>query len=115
MQGYNVDIGHIPRKKNPADSLSHQLIADALVRKGSVKDANTKYVQKPRVSSIALTKKYRVHYMSYSKQALKALKTIKAVRALKAIQLFQIKALKAQFCQRMKVQALKAQIQDLKC
>ena len=53
LQGYNVDIRHIPGKKNPADSLSRQLIADALVRKGSVKDANAEYVQKLRVSSIA--------------------------------------------------------------
>ena len=40
-------------KKNPADSLSRQLIADALVRKGSVKDANAEYVQKLRVTSVA--------------------------------------------------------------
>ena len=37
LQGYNVEIRHIPGKKNPADSLSCQLISDALVRKGSVK------------------------------------------------------------------------------
>ena len=37
LQGYNVEIRHIPGKKNPADSLSRQLISDALVRKGSVK------------------------------------------------------------------------------
>ena len=53
LQGYNVDIRHIPGKKNPADSLSRQLIADALVRKGFVKDANAEYVQKLRVSSVA--------------------------------------------------------------
>ena len=50
LQGYNVEIRHIPGKKNPADSLSRQLISDALVRKGSVKDANSKYVQRLRVS-----------------------------------------------------------------
>ena len=43
-------IRHIPGKKNPADSLSRQLIPDALVRKGSVKDANSEYVQRLRVS-----------------------------------------------------------------
>ena len=53
LQGYNVDIRHIPGKKNPADSLSRQLIADALVRKGCVKDANAEYVQKLRASSVA--------------------------------------------------------------
>ena len=37
LQGYNVDIRHIPGKKNPAESLSRQLVSDALVRKGSVK------------------------------------------------------------------------------
>ena len=43
-------IRHIPGKKNPADSLSRLLIPDALVRKGSVKDANSEYVQRLRVS-----------------------------------------------------------------
>ena len=40
LQGYNIDIRHIFGKKNPVDSLSRQLIVDALVRKGSIKDAN---------------------------------------------------------------------------
>ena len=35
-----MEIHHIYGKKNPADSLRRQLISDALVRKGSVKDAN---------------------------------------------------------------------------
>ena len=48
-----MDIRHIPGKKNPADSLSHQLIIDALVRKSSVRDANAEYVQKLRVSEHA--------------------------------------------------------------
>ena len=45
-----MEIRHIPGKKNPADSLSRQLVSDALVRKGSVKDANSEYVQRLRVS-----------------------------------------------------------------
>ena len=45
-----METCHIPGKKNPADSLSRQLISDALVRKGSVKDANSEYVQRLRVS-----------------------------------------------------------------
>ena len=49
LQGYNVDIRHIPGKKNPADSLSRQLITDALVRKSSVTDANVEYVERLRV------------------------------------------------------------------
>ncbi|MCV6575657.1 MAG: RNase H-like domain-containing protein, partial [Cohaesibacter sp.] len=49
LQGYDVDIRHIPGKKNPADSLSRQLITDALVRKSSVTDANAEYVQRLRV------------------------------------------------------------------
>ena len=36
MQGYDLDIRHIPRKKNPADSLSRQLQEDALGRKRQV-------------------------------------------------------------------------------
>ena len=44
LQGYNVEIRHIPGKKNPSDSLSRQLISDALVRKGSAEDANSEYV-----------------------------------------------------------------------
>ena len=45
-----MEIRHIPGKKNPADYVSRQLISDALVRKGSVKDANSEYVQRLRVS-----------------------------------------------------------------
>ena len=45
-----MEIRHILGKKNPADSLSRQLISDALVRKGSVKDANSEYVRQLRVS-----------------------------------------------------------------
>ena len=44
-----MDIRHIPRKKNPAGSLSRQLITDALVRKSLVTDANAEYVQRLRV------------------------------------------------------------------
>ena len=44
-----MNIRHMPGKKNPANSLSRQLITDALVRKSSVTDANAKYVQRLRV------------------------------------------------------------------
>ena len=53
LQGYDVDIRHIPGKKNPADSLSRQLVSDALVRKSSVTDANASYVQRLRVAENA--------------------------------------------------------------
>ena len=53
LQRYDVDIRHIPGKKNPADSLSHQLVSDSLVRKSSVMDANASYVQKLRVAKNA--------------------------------------------------------------
>ena len=53
MQGYDLDIKHIPGKKTPADLLSCQLVADALVRKGSIKDANAEYIQKLRVAESA--------------------------------------------------------------
>ena len=36
------------------DLLSRQLMSDALVRKGSVKDANAEYVQKLRVNEISI-------------------------------------------------------------
>ena len=53
LQGYNVDIQHIPGKRNPADSLSRQSANDALVRKSSVHDANAAYVQQLRVPNDA--------------------------------------------------------------
>ena len=45
-----MEIRNIPGKKNPADSLSRQLVSYSLVRKGSVKDANSEYVHRLRVS-----------------------------------------------------------------
>ena len=93
LQGYNVDIRHIPRKKNSAESLSRQLIADALVRKGFVKNSNAEYVQKLRVSNTETDKEIQdaLHQVFSSSP--------QAARALKGIQIFQ----------QMKIQALKAQ------
>ena len=48
-----MDIRHILGKKNPADSLSRQLISDALVRKESVKDGNAEYMARLRVAENA--------------------------------------------------------------
>ena len=41
-----MEIRHIPDKKNSADSLSRQLVSDALVKKASIKDANEEYVMR---------------------------------------------------------------------
>ena len=57
LEGYNLEIRHIPRKENPTDSLSRQLVANALVRKGSVKDSNAEYVQKLSVNERATDRK----------------------------------------------------------
>ena len=54
-----MEIRHIPGKKNPADSLSRQLISGILVRKGSVKDANEEYVMRLRVAANATDKKFQ--------------------------------------------------------
>ena len=49
MQGYNLEIRHIPGKRNPADMLSRQDIKDALGRKTAVHDANADLVRELRV------------------------------------------------------------------
>ena len=54
LQGYNIEIRHIPGKKNLTNSLSQQLILHALVRKGYVKDANEEYVMRLRVAANAM-------------------------------------------------------------
>ena len=54
-----MDITHIPGKKNPTDSLSRQLVSDALVRKSSVTDANASYVQRLRVAENATNNEIR--------------------------------------------------------
>ena len=72
-----MDIRNIPGKKNPADSLSRQLVSDALVRKSSVTDANASYVQRLRVLKTPQMKKLDQLFMSYSIMALKALQAVK--------------------------------------
>ena len=49
MQGYNLEIRHIPGKRNPATSLSRQDRKDALGRKSVVVDANAELVQQIRI------------------------------------------------------------------
>ena len=53
MQGYNLEIRHIPSKRNPADTLSRQDRKDALGRKIIVHDLNADLVMKLRVPSDA--------------------------------------------------------------
>ena len=51
MQGYDLEIRHIPGKRNPADTLSRQDKKDALGRKTAVHDANADLVRELRVPS----------------------------------------------------------------
>ena len=53
MQGYNLEIRHIPGKRNPADTLSRQDKKDALGRKTAVHDATADLVRELRVPSDA--------------------------------------------------------------
>ena len=53
MQGYNLEIRHIPGKRNPADTLSRQDKKDALGRKTVVHDVNADLVRELRVPSNA--------------------------------------------------------------
>ena len=53
MQGYNLEIRHIPGKRNPADMLSRQDKKDALGRKTVVHDANAELVRELHVPSDA--------------------------------------------------------------
>ena len=61
-----MEIRHIPGKNNPADSLSLQLISDALVRKGSVKDANEEYAMQLRVPDAATDDQIQSPLRNYS-------------------------------------------------
>ena len=49
MQGYNLDIQHIPGKVNPADHLSRQSLNQAIEQKGKVNAENDKFVQRMRI------------------------------------------------------------------
>ena len=53
MQGYNLEICHIPSKRSPVDTLSKQDKKDALGRKTAVHDANIDLVKELRVPSDA--------------------------------------------------------------
>ena len=53
LQGYNLEIRHIPGKRNPADMLSRQDKKNAFGRKTAIHDANTDLVRELRVPSDA--------------------------------------------------------------
>ena len=53
MQGYDLEIRHIPGKRNPADTLSRQDKKDALGRKTAMNDANADLVNELRIPSDA--------------------------------------------------------------
>ena len=53
MQGYDLEIRHIPGKRNPTDTLSRQDKKDALGRKTAVNDANADLVNELRIPSDA--------------------------------------------------------------
>ena len=53
MQGYNMEIRHIPSKRNPIDTVLRQDKKDALGRKASTHDANPNLVKEMRVPSNA--------------------------------------------------------------
>ena len=59
MQGYNLEIRHIPGKRNPADTLSRQDKKDALGRKTAVHDANADLVRELRVPPNAMMRPSR--------------------------------------------------------
>ena len=53
LQGYNLEIRHIPGKRNPGDTLCRQDKKDALGRKTTIHDANADLVKELRVPSDA--------------------------------------------------------------
>ena len=53
LQGYNLEIRHIPGKRNPVDTLSRQDKKDALGRKTAIYNANANLVRELRVPSNA--------------------------------------------------------------
>ena len=56
MQGYDLDIRHIPGQKNPTDSLSIQLQEDTLGRKSQVCKEHGQWINELRVPARASDK-----------------------------------------------------------
>ena len=57
MQGYHLEIQHIPEKVNPADHLSRQSISSANLIKDQVRAENNKLFEQMRIPSDASDQK----------------------------------------------------------
>ena len=51
LQGYDLELRHIPSKKNPADSLSHQHFVEACKQQLEVKEEEKDLVSVLRIKS----------------------------------------------------------------
>ena len=58
-RGYDLEIRHIPGKRNPADTLSRQDKKDALGRKTAVHNANADLVRELRVPQMRMMRPSR--------------------------------------------------------
>ena len=118
LQGYNLEIRHIPGKKNPADTLSRQDKKDALGRKTAVHDANADLVKELRVPSDAddnaiqdaLRKLFNAQVQEQIKAQTETVSDAVEGQASRAKRLVEDQALKAQSLE--SVQALKASVRD---
>ena len=114
MQGYNLEIHHIPGKRNPADTLSRQDKKDALGRKTVVHGTNADLVKELRVPSDAddtaiqeaLMRLFNAQVRDQSKTVAEEGQAIRAQRSVED------QALKAKRSDTDLDQALKASVSD---
>ena len=118
LQGYNLEIRHIPGKRNPADTLSRQDKKDALGRKTAVHDANADLIKELRVPSDAddnaiqdaLRKLFNAQVQEQIKAQTETVSDAVEGQASRAKRSVEDQALKAQSSE--SVQALKASVRD---
>ena len=118
LQGYNLEIRHIPGKRNPADTLSRQDKKDALGRKTAVHDANADLVKELRVPSDAddnaiqdaLRKLFNAQVQEQIRAQSETVSDAVEGQASRAKRSVEDQALKAQSSE--SVQALKASVRD---
>ena len=118
LQGYNLEIRHIPGKRNPADTLSRQDKKDALGRKTAVHDANADLVKELRVPSDAddkaiqdaLRKLFNAQVQEQIRAQSDTVSDAVEGQASRAKRSVEDQALKAQSSE--SVQALKASVRD---
>ena len=118
LQGYNLEIRHIPGKRNPADTLSRQDKKDALGRKTAVHDANADLVKELRVPSDAddnaiqdaLRKLFNAQVREQIRAQSETVTDAVEGQASRAKRSVEDQALKAQSSE--SVQALKASVRD---